>query len=393
MKQFDIVIVGGGMVGLALAAQLKGSGLSIAIVDPKPVATEFPIEEYDLRVSAITRASEQLFKNVGAWSFISENEKSAYKKMFIWDGESTQGQIEFDANSIAQENLGHIIENRVLRRALFQSIQHESSIALMFGEKCQQVAYQDDNAELTLDSGKVLSAQLLVAADGALSWLREQSDIELQQKAYGHSAIVATLKTEKPHQAIAYQRFDTKGPLAFLPLPDQNYCSIVWSVEQNLAKELLALDEKNFVQQLQNTFESKLGLLQLESQRLSFPLFERTAETNIKHRLALIGDAAHTIHPLAGQGVNLGFADAKELANNILASKKKNKDIGLRSNLRSFQRNRASDVLIMRESMAGFKTLFEKTNPVLQMLRSLGMQAFNKIPAIKQTLIKKALGL
>lgn len=392
MRQYDIAIVGAGMVGLSLASKLQSSGLKIAVIDPKRVELEFD-SDYDLRVSAITRATENFLKNISAWNAIHEKERSAYRSMQVWDGESTSGNIEFNAKSIAEKELGFIIENRVLRRAIFQSVQGSTDIDFIFDEKCLAVSYQDNHARLDLESGSCIKANLLVAADGAFSWLREASDIGITQKPYGHKAIVATIKTENPHDQIAYQRFAHKGPLAFLPLHDKNYCSIVWSVEEAYADELLGLDDGQFIKRLEVSFENSLGALQLQSKRLAFPLYERSAESTIAHRLALIGDAAHTIHPLAGQGVNLGFADALELANTILRIKQKNKDIGIISSLRPYQRNRASELLKMKTAMVAFKTLFEQKQPFIQSVRAFGLNSLNKLPILKKQIIRQAMGL
>lgn len=390
---YDVIIVGGGMVGLALAGQLSSLDITIAIIDPKPVETEWEAGTIDSRVSAITRASENVFKAIGAWGRIDDTDKAAYQRMFVWDGESTHGQIEFDASLIAEQNLGHIIENRVLRRALYQSIETIRSVDWLCPNKCQKVDYHDDFAELTLDSGQRLKSKLLVAADGAFSWLRKASEVGQEQKAYGHKAIVCTVRTEKPHQETAWQRFDQNGPVAFLPLADQHLCSIVWSVNEDQAEELLALESEAFAKRLELTFEETLGVVSLESKPVAFPLFERTAETMVEERLALIGDAAHTIHPLAGQGVNMGFADAEELAKTIEKSIHRGTDIGLKYTLRPFERARKSETKAMQLAMQGFKRLFEQDFPAVQMARSYGLSLTNKHPLLKQTLIRKAMGI
>ncbi|NVK21933.1 MAG: UbiH/UbiF/VisC/COQ6 family ubiquinone biosynthesis hydroxylase [Kangiellaceae bacterium] len=394
----DIVIVGGGMVGLALAAKLTNYGfgnsqLKIAVVDPKPVQMDWDVSEYDLRVSAITRASENLFREVGAWDYIGETEKSAYQRMYVWDGESSRGKIEFDAGLVAQTDLGHIVENRVLRRALFQAIEKQNNIDWLCPQQCSSVEYHEDFAQLTLQSGQQLTCQLLVAADGAFSWLREHSGVDLEATAYGHKAIVCTVETELPHQATAYQRFDHHGPLAFLPLPEKHTSSIVWSVDEAKAKNLLDLSQQDFTKQLEQTFESHLGRIKNISKRVAFPLFERTSDRMINHRLALVGDAAHTIHPLAGQGVNLGFSDVLELANLIEKNQQKQKDIGIKSSLRPYERARKGDIFVMQKAMLGFKKLFEQEKPFVQMLRSYGMNIADRHPLLKQQLIKKAMGL
>ncbi|HEY9031357.1 MAG TPA: UbiH/UbiF/VisC/COQ6 family ubiquinone biosynthesis hydroxylase [Kangiella sp.] len=390
---YDLIIVGGGMVGLALAARLAQTRLKIAIIDPKPVQMSWDKTEYDLRVSAITRASQQLLDEVGAWSHIEQDEKTAYRRMYVWDGEASRGKIEFDAKLLAEPNLGYIIENRVLRRSLFQAIKPYRSIDFLSPQKCTRVTYQSGQAIIELADGKSLSAKLLVAADGAMSWLRKNSNIAIQQKPYGHKAIVATIKTAKSHQDTAWQRFDHNGPLAFLPLTDEHHCSIVWSVKGDYADQLMALKGKEFLQRLEQTFESTLGQCLETSQRVAFPLIERTAECLVKDRIALIGDAAHTIHPLAGQGVNLGFSDVQELAQVIERSNGKQQDIGLKRNLRPYERARKGEIFMMQKAMQGFKLLFEQQMPLVQMSRSYGLALTNQHPLLKQQLIKQAMGL
>lgn len=390
---YDLIIVGGGMVGLALAARLAQSQLKIAIIDPKPVEMSWDKSDYDLRVSAITRASQKLLDEVGAWGFIEQDEKTAYLRMYVWDGEASRGKIEFDAKLLAEPNLGHIIENRVLRRSLFQAIKPYRNIEFLSPQKCAQVSYRAEQAIIELADGKSISAKLLVAADGAMSWLRKNSGIEIKQKPYGHKAIVATIKTEKEHQYTSWQRFDHNGPLAFLPLTDEHHCSIVWSVKSDYADQLMALDDKDFLQRLEQTFENTLGQCLETSQRVAFPLIERTAECLVKDRVALIGDAAHTIHPLAGQGVNLGFSDVKELAQVIEKSNGKQQDIGLKRNLRPYERVRKGEIFMMQKAMQGFKLLFEQDMPLIQMTRSYGLALTNQHPLLKQQLIKQAMGL
>lgn len=392
-QDYDLIIVGGGMVGIALAARLAQARLKTAIIDPKPVDMSWDKTEYDLRVSAITRASQQLLEEVGAWSCIEQGEKTAYRRMYVWDGESSRGNIEFDANLLAEPNLGHIIENRVLRRSLFQAIKPYRNIEFISPQKCSKVTYQPEQANIELADGKTISAKLLVAADGAMSWLRKNSGIEIKQNPYGHKAIVATIKTEKPHQYTAWQRFDHNGPLAFLPLTDEYHCSIVWSVKNAYADQLMALNDKQFLQRLEQTFENTLGQCLATSQRVAFPLIERTAESLVQDRIALIGDAAHTIHPLAGQGVNLGFSDVEELARTVEKSHAKQQDISLKRNLRPYERARRGEIFLMQKSMQGFKLLFEQQAPLVQMTRSYGLALTNQHPLLKQHLIKQAMGL
>lgn len=390
---YDVIIVGGGMVGLALAARLAPLDLSIAVVEPKPVQLQWPPNDIDQRVSAITRASQELFQSIGAWQHIKDSEKSAYHRMVVWDGESSRGEIEFDAGLIAEPNLGHIIENRVLRRALFQTVEAQRNIDWLCPQKCQSVEYHEECAELTLGSGESIKSRLLVAADGAFSWLRKASGIGQKQQAYGHKAIVCTIRTDESHQSTAWQRFDHDGPLAFLPLADDHTCSIVWSVKEACAGELLQLPAEEFAERLSQRFEHRLGKVSLCSDVVAFPLFERTTEQMVAERLALIGDAAHTIHPLAGQGVNLGFADAVELAKKIENSLQRDADIGAQHRLRPFERARKADTKAMQLAMMGFKRLFEQELPAIQMARSYGLALTNHHPLLKQKLIRQAMGI
>jgi 2-octaprenylphenol hydroxylase len=223
--------------------------------------------------------------------------------------------------------------------------------------------------------------------------LRKASAVGQKQVPYGHKAIVCTVKTEREHQKTAWQRFDHHGPLAFLPLADERLCSIVWSVDEAKAKQLLSLDKAEFARTLGQTFELTLGQVELVSAPVAFPLFERSAEHMVQHRLALIGDAAHTIHPLAGQGVNLGFADASQLATTIQASLDKGADFGLKHKLRPFERVRKSETKAMQLAMQGFKRLFEQQLPLAQMARSYGLAITDKHPLLKQKLIRQAMGL
>ncbi|MRX28075.1 UbiH/UbiF/VisC/COQ6 family ubiquinone biosynthesis hydroxylase [Kangiella sp. HZ709] len=393
MKQYDIIVVGGGMVGLAFVAGLKGTSLKIAVIEPQEVQQEFDKTSIDIRVSAITRQSEKYFREIGAWQYLDKSSLSSYGKMEVWDGESTHGAVEFSADAIGEENLGHIIENRVIRKALFNTVKDKNNIDFYFLEHCEKVSYQKDYAEVILNSGKSFKASLLVAADGPLSWLKKASGIGTLQKPYKQKAIVATVKTELTHEATAYQRFDHFGPLAFLPLKEFNKCSIVWSQDESKCAELLQLSEEDFLVRLKQTFESKLGAISLLSDRVAFPIIERTAESNIQHRLALIGDSAHTIHPLAGQGVNLGFADAKELVKVIKNSYAKKRDIGLQINLRPYQRNRSSDIFLMQKAMQFFKNIFAHQSSSIQLLRAVGLKAVNDTGLIKNLLVKKALGI
>lgn len=394
MKDYDVIIVGGGMVGLACAALLRDSTLKIAVVDKNAIDLDWNESSFDTRVSAINHQSQAILEKASC--DIPALSKSDYNKMYVWDGESSSGFIDFSADEIKNETLGFIVENRRLRATIFNACQQANNIDFYWQHQCQSVDYQKDFVLLTMiDSDKKalnLKAKLMIAADGARSWLREKSDIKISQKDYQQKAIVCRVKTELPHHDTAYQRFDHFGPLAFLPLENKNYCSIVWSVDNDYADQLIDLPDEDFTKRLATTFEYKLGAIVEVSPRYSFPLLEQTAETIIAPRLALVGDAAHAIHPLAGQGVNLGFADAKVLAQQIITIEKKSKDIGLIQNLRTYQRQRASDIFLMKQSMMGFKKLFGSKKPAAQMIRGFLLEKANKTVLLKNFFVDKALG-
>lgn len=316
MQTYDVIIAGGGMVGLAVACGLQGSGLRVAVLEREvPTAVEADAAP-GLRVSAINAASERLLQHLGVWSTILAARASAYHGMEVWDRDSF-GHIAFDDEQQGLAHLGHIIENRVIHQALWQRAESLSDITLIAPAQLQQVAFGDNEAFVTLQDGSMMTARLLVAADGANSWLRNKADIPITFWDYQHHALVANIRTEKPHDAVARQVFHGDGILAFLPLSDPHLSSIVWSLSPQEALRLKEMPAAVFNQQLSVAFDLRLGLCEVESERQSFPLMGRYARNFAAHRLALVGDAAHTIHPLAGQGVNLGFMDAAELIGQV----------------------------------------------------------------------------
>ena len=339
MQSVDVAIVGGGMVGLALACGLQGCGLRVAVLEqqrPQPLEADAP---FALRVSAINAASEKLLEKLGVWQSIVKQRVSRYHGMEVWEKDSF-GRIAFDDRSMGYSHLGHIIENNVVHQALWDKASVSADITLIAPSQLQQVAFGENEAFLTLQDGTMLTARLVVGADGANSWLRNRADIPLTYWDYGHHALVATIRTAEPHGAVARQIFHGEGILAFLPLPDPNLCSIVWSLPPQEAERLQQCDADTFNQELCIAFDNRLGLCTVESDRQIYPLTGRYARQFAAHRLALVGDAAHTIHPLAGQGVNLGFMDAAELIAEIRRLHKQGKDIGQHLYLRRYERSR-----------------------------------------------------
>ncbi|URQ60230.1 FAD-dependent 2-octaprenylphenol hydroxylase [Pantoea alhagi] len=391
MQTYDVVIAGGGMVGLAVACGLQGCGLRIAVLEKSAPEPFNPSEPHGLRVSAINAASERLLQHLDVWSAILAQRASAYHGMEVWDRDSF-GRIEFDEPQ-GVSHLGHIIENQAIHHALWQRAQQLSDITLLAPAQLQQVAFGDNEAFITLQDGSMMSARLLVGADGAHSWLREKADIPLTFWDYQHHALVANIRTEQPHQAVARQVFHGEGILAFLPLSDAHLCSIVWSLPPQEATRLREMPAALFNQQLSVAFDMRLGLCELESERQTFPLTARYARQFAAHRLALVGDAAHTIHPLAGQGVNLGFMDAAELTGEIRRLQQQGKDIGQHLYLRRYERSRKHSAALMLANMQGFRELFAGNNPAKKLLRDVGLRLADRLPGVKPRLLKQAMGL
>ncbi|GAA0482298.1 FAD-dependent 2-octaprenylphenol hydroxylase [Tatumella punctata] len=392
MQSFDVVIAGGGMVGLAVACGLQGSGMRVAVLEQHPPQAPDLQAAPAVRVSAINLASERLLCHLGVWQDILAMRASAYHGMEVWEKDSF-GQIRFDDQPQGISSLGYIIENQVIHHALWQRASQCSDIQLIAPSALQQVAFGDNEAFVTLQDGSMLTARLLVAADGAQSALREKADIPLVFRDYQHHALVANIRSVQPHQSVARQVFYGDGILAFLPLADPHLSSIVWSCDPQQASRLQGMSEQEFNQQLAVAFDMKLGLCQLESDRKTFPLVARYARQFAAHRLALVGDAAHTIHPLAGQGVNLGFMDAAELIGEIRRLHQQGKDIGQHLYLRRYERNRKHSAALMLASMQGFRDLFAGNNPARKLLRDIGLKLADTLPGVKPQLLKQAMGL
>ena len=388
-KTYDVAIVGGGMVGLATAIGLANADLNVVVIDAG--TTQAVSGEPKLRVSAINKASQQLLENLGAWQYLDDSRVSPYQKMSVWDKDGL-GKIEFDAHSISEAYLGSIIENDAISYALAKRASEISNITYIENQRLERVAFGEREAWLTLANGDNVSAAVVVAADGANSWVRQQCSIPLTFWDYGHHAIVATVRTELAHDATARQAFLPGGPLAMLPLYDDNLCSIVWSVPSDQAEQLLALDEIEFGKALTAALDGRLGMCQVISERQSFPLRMRYARHFARHRLVLAGDAAHTIHPLAGQGVNLGFLDAASIIETFTELHEQGKDLGEYSHLRALERWRKAEAMEMIATMEGFKRLFAGSNPLKKAMRDIGLTLVDNVAGLKTVFIKQAMG-
>jgi len=390
-KHYDIIIVGAGMVGATLACALGQQGFNIALVEANKPNFDWPADSVDQRVSAITCASQNIFESIGAWKIMAEQRISPYREMRVWDATGS-GEIHFDSADLGVPLLGHIVENRVTVFALHQQLASLENVTLLTPARVTELNIDNEQSQVTLDDGQTLTANLVVAADGSRSKLRELAGIETTGWSYHQHAVVAQITTSASHKETAWQRFMPDGPLAFLPLADGT-SSIVWSTTPEHAKELLALNETEFLDQLQQTFGDSLGRMLACGSRAAFPLRMQHAKTYTQQRLALLGDAAHTVHPLAGQGVNLGLADAASLAEVLVNARQQGQDIGLHKVLRRYERWRKGENLAMIATMDGFKRLFGSTKPALKWLRNIGLGLTNSTPPIKNLIMRQAMGM
>ncbi|REC93748.1 UbiH/UbiF/VisC/COQ6 family ubiquinone biosynthesis hydroxylase [Kushneria indalinina] len=393
--QFDMAIVGAGLVGATLALALGQQGHSVALLDGGDLQAGWQAAHIDARVSAITPASRQFLTTLGVWPGIASRRLSPYGRMAVWDGEGT-GRIDFSAAEVGCEVLGHIIENGVVRDALLEAIAGCKNVTLMPRARVTALSEAEQQRRcLTLQDGRTLAADLVIGADGARSQIRELAGLGHREYATGQRAVVATVWHERDHEATARQRFMGTGPLAFLPLSiegRQKTSSIVWSADTVLADELMDMTDDAFIRALGWGFEHQLGRIEGVSQRHDFPLVQRHARRYVDDSVALVGDAAHNIHPLAGQGVNLGLMDAAVLAEELGRAGRRGAPVADVRILSRYARRRRGDNTVMLMTMDAFRIGFGTSWPLVRVLRNQGLTATGRWPWARRLLIEQAMG-
>jgi len=385
----DVIIVGGGMVGLALACALRNTGLQIVVIERGEPQVRRSLDR-DCRVSAIVRGNVNILDGIGVWKYLKDD-ASPMRAMRVWDNQEAGG-IRFDCSEIEADALGYLIENSCTQRAMHKAMLESDTVEFCCPAEIAGLEWHDDQVSVKLADGRVLHTPLIVGADGGRSWVRDQAGIDCWQRDYKQKGIVATVRPEQPHHGNAFQRFLPTGPLAMLPMTG-DLCSIVWSAENSEADRLTAMSDEAFLEALNLTFGPMLGRIVEAGARAAFPLKGQLAKHFVRHRVALVGDAAHCIHPLAGLGVNLGIRDAMVLAQEIVDAKRFDEDWGELNVLNRYMKQRLPDVLSVMGSMEGFHQLFTGTLPGLKELRGLGMRLMGNSGAIKQLLMRNSAGL
>ncbi len=387
MEQADLVVVGGGMVGLALAAALADSPLSVVVVEQGGAPEAEPSLS---RVSALNHASLALLQRLGVWPLATQF-AAPITGMQVWQADAP-GRLQFEPAMADCADLGAIVANDAVVAALWQRLKRARNVQLWADAKpqTQTLTMGKRDAFLQLADGRTLSGALLVAADGAHSWLRQQAGLPQLFADYGHDALVTTLQCTEPHGGIARQIFHQSGPVALLPLPDAHQVSLVWSLPPVDAGKLQALDDDAFTKAVTVASDCCLGVLRPLSPRLRFPLRWRFTRHWLAEHLVVIGDAAHTIHPLAGQGANLGLMDAAVLAEQLLAQQRSGQTPDQQAGLRAFERWRKADALALSAAMAALRAAFAVPAP-LRSLVGVGMGLVDRVSPLKQQLLHHAL--
>lgn len=391
-KRYDVLIVGGGMVGATIACALGGSDLSVGVLEYQYPKGFDPEQPHDLRVSAISVASQNVIDMVGAWEGILSRRSCPYRRMKVWESDEQRAATEFNSDDISEPYLGHIVENRIIQLALLERMAAFENVDLICPAKTVSIDYSPGASVVTLEGGTEVVGRLLVAADGGESRIRQAAGIGVRKWDYEQNALVASVITDYPQQDITWQQFTATGPLAFLPLPGP-HASLVWYNTPQNVKRLMALPVNQFMDELIETFPESLGKIDTLLERGFFPLRRQHALEYAKEGVVLAGDAAHMIHPLAGQGVNIGMLDAAALAETILLAQRKGKDITSLEVLKEYEKQRRNHNLVMMQTMDLFYRVFSNDNMPLKVMRNIGLGLAERVTPAKNKVMRFAMGL
>ena len=395
-RHVDIAIIGAGVVGLATALSLAPAGLQISLFDaqPKPSAgpQEKALSDWDRRVTALTPESIRFLKSLNAWSPIEESRRGgAYTDMFVWDSEGT-GHVHFTAGDLNIESLGTIVESSLTTRALISATEAAPNISIHWDTRVESMDVEAEGVRFTTSLGDTVIADMVIGADGGRSKSRELAGIPTREWRYGQNAIVATIRVEPHHSRACWQAFLPSGPLALLPLADDDLCSIVWSLDDALSDHWIQAGHDAFVEGLNRALSGRGPQVLEVIERRMFPLIQCHAVDYFKGRFVLVGDAAHSIHPLAGQGINLGLSDAQTLGSEIVRAYERGADWCSPQVFSRYERQRKGDNLGMMATMQAFKWGFGSKNPAVTLMRNIGLNSVDALPMAKRWFVQQAVG-
>ena len=388
---FEVVVIGAGVVGSSLALSLAKEGVDVCLIDKGTPEIKEDISRG--RTAALNLASQNILEKLGVKRGI-QNYLTPFKNIYVWDSEGTSS-LEFSSDEIGQPKLGDVVTNNAILSSIFLLLPNHKNLRFLSGDRLKTLDLQEESIKVRTEGGENISCKLVVGADGGLSSVRELSSINIRTWSYDQKALIANLKAEKSHSNTAYQVFTKNGPIALLPMQkdDEESLSLVWSADIDYAERLLDLDIPSFLNELERKTESVLGKLSLDGEMSSYPLHQLHAKDYYAQRVVLIGDAAHSMHPLAGQGLNLGLGDVEELASRILRSRRHGEDVGNDKMLSDYSKARKSINLRMMGFMEVFKKGFGSTNPWVRLGRNMAFGATQKAPELRKRFIKEAAGI